>query len=88
MALVSVSFLFIAQVVDFLPPFLIHHLRAYMSPQKKGGMFHFLHPFNLHLWLFILLAIAVFAIVKFVLTKLSVSMAETKKENLSKLRSE
>ena len=75
-------------MVDFLPPFLFHHLRAYMLPTMEKKFFHFLKPFDWSLWLAIFLTVHVFTAVKFFLSKISERGTSVEQNSLGKLTSE
>ena len=56
------------KVVDFLPPFLLDHLAAYMAPKMEKDVFQFLKPFDSTLWILIISTMLIFTIIKFVLS--------------------
>lgn len=51
------------QVVDFLPPFMINHIRVITKSEEHINFFQFLSPFSYDLWGSIGLTLAVFAFV-------------------------
>ena len=58
-------------MVDFLTPFLISHIKAFMKPIVRNTLDKLLHPFEWNLWLMIFLVVNIFAIVKFLSVKIS-----------------
>ena len=77
------------KVVDFLPPYLLDHLTAFMAPMMDKDVFQFLKPFHTTLWIWIILTVVMFAVVKLILSSINQKQGNYKKRDIfSKLEAE
>ena len=77
------------KVVDFLPPYLLDHTTAFMAPMMEKDVFQFLKPFHTTLWIWIILTVVMFAVVKLILSSINQKQGNYKKRDIfSKLEAE